>query len=459
MAELKDKYLPVLRLAKTLGSKKMKSAEENGQLIVNGSCPTQYLVDAILARAKEIDAEHKDLALNLKAEMSSELTTKYGTVYEQAYTLDCEELVLKEENGVLTITANCPTQYNADRVTEKAKKVDVEWQKTLALEFKIQRTDIYGEYKTKTDDTLETVAKKVTKNKVTPEQILEANKDVLTDPKVLLAKTLLKIPNWDASAVKEEKPKVKKEKPSEEAKIVKEAKSATEVKPDPTPTPAPVPVVEVKVESTPAPAPVVVEAKVEPTPAPAPVVEAKVEPTAAPKALPTPVASPVLPPTLTSKPVEEAKPSEGIEPIVIAQKAASLAEEITTAMAAKDQSEATAKALTEKVKSLVQEPGIVPELPANEEEYEEDEDYGEDEDDDDGDDDGDDDDGDGDDDDGDDDDGDDDDGDDGDEDEDEDEDEEDEEDDDGDDDDGDDGDEEEEDEDGDDEDDDDDGDD
>ena len=253
MAELKDKYLPVLRLAKTLGSKKMKTAEENGQLVVNGNCPTQYLLDVVLARAKEIDAEHKDLALNLKAEVSSELTTKYGSVYEQAYTLDCEEVVLKEENGVLTITANCPTQYNADRVTEKAKKADAEWQKTLTLDLKVQRTDIYGEYKTKADDTLETVAKKVTKNKVTPEQILEANKDVLTDPKVLPAKTMLKIPNWDASAVKEEKTKSKKS--GDEAKPAKEAKEA---KPTPTPEPTPSPVVETKpapaAEAAPAPA-------------------------------------------------------------------------------------------------------------------------------------------------------------------------------------------------------------
>ena len=43
----------------------MKTAEEGGQLVVNGTCPTQYLLDVIVAKAKEIYAENKDLALKL----------------------------------------------------------------------------------------------------------------------------------------------------------------------------------------------------------------------------------------------------------------------------------------------------------------------------------------------------------------------------------------------------------
>ena len=39
MAELKDKYISVLKLAKTLGCKKVKTSEENGQLVVNANCP------------------------------------------------------------------------------------------------------------------------------------------------------------------------------------------------------------------------------------------------------------------------------------------------------------------------------------------------------------------------------------------------------------------------------------
>ena len=310
MAELKDKYISVLKLAKTLGCKKVKTGEENGQLVVNANCPTQYLANVITEKAKEVDAEHKDLALKLKVEMSSDLTNKYGSVYEQAYTLGCEELTLTEENGVLTVSANCPTQYNADRVTDKAKKVDAEWKNSLKLDLKVQRTDIYGEHKIKADDTLEVIAKKITKNKVTPEQIFEANKDVLTDPKTLPAKTTIKIPNWDASAESEKpKKKSKEEKPATEALEVK-GTEALEVKP---------------VEEKKA------EVAVEPVVAPAPEAAKAVEPVAS---------SPASPEKATREVIE---------------KVAVIVEEINTAAKAGDESDATVKTIAEKVENLVEQ--------------------------------------------------------------------------------------------------------
>jgi LysM repeat protein len=69
MSQLTDKYGDVYLLAQNLGSQSLEAKEENGHLTINGLCPTNYVVNQVWDKAKEIDPglDDGDLTLNLKA--------------------------------------------------------------------------------------------------------------------------------------------------------------------------------------------------------------------------------------------------------------------------------------------------------------------------------------------------------------------------------------------------------
>ena len=129
----------------------------------------------------------------------SQLTDKYGDVYILAQNLGCTNLNAQEENGRITITGTCPTQYAVNQVWDKAKQIDPDLNDSdLTINLTAQRNDIYGEYEVQSGDTLSGIAQKVTQGNLTYQQIFEANRDVLSDPNKIQPGQRLKIPNFSS---------------------------------------------------------------------------------------------------------------------------------------------------------------------------------------------------------------------------------------------------------------------
>ena len=128
----------------------------------------------------------------------SQLTNKYGSVYNFVQSLGCKNLNAKEENGHLTISGTCPTQYAVNQVWEKVKEIDPNLnQGDLTLNLDFERKDIFGEYEVKQGDTLASIAKKLSGGKLNFQKIFDANRDVLSDPNKIQQGQKLKIPNFE----------------------------------------------------------------------------------------------------------------------------------------------------------------------------------------------------------------------------------------------------------------------
>jgi nucleoid-associated protein YgaU len=70
MSQLTDKYGDVYILAQKLGVANLNAQEENGHLTLSGSAPTQYVVNQVWDKVKEIDPDMSDgdLTLNISAQ-------------------------------------------------------------------------------------------------------------------------------------------------------------------------------------------------------------------------------------------------------------------------------------------------------------------------------------------------------------------------------------------------------
>lgn len=69
MSQLSDKFASVISAAQTAGCQ-VNTSEENGQLIISGTCPTQHAVNQVWDALKEIDPQMSggDFAINLTAQ-------------------------------------------------------------------------------------------------------------------------------------------------------------------------------------------------------------------------------------------------------------------------------------------------------------------------------------------------------------------------------------------------------
>jgi LysM repeat protein len=127
----------------------------------------------------------------------SQLTDKYGGVYTLAQSLNCKNLNAQEENGHMTISGTCPTNYVLNQIWDKVKEIDPGLSAgDLTVNMTAERQDIYGEYEVKAGDTLSGIAKKVTHGKLSYQQIFEANRDILKDPDKIKPGQHLKIPSF-----------------------------------------------------------------------------------------------------------------------------------------------------------------------------------------------------------------------------------------------------------------------
>ncbi|HEX5736438.1 MAG TPA: LysM peptidoglycan-binding domain-containing protein [Blastocatellia bacterium] len=69
MSQLTDKYGDVYILAQNLGVTSLNAQEENGHITITGTAPSQYVVNQVWDKIKQIDPDLKDgdLTLNLTA--------------------------------------------------------------------------------------------------------------------------------------------------------------------------------------------------------------------------------------------------------------------------------------------------------------------------------------------------------------------------------------------------------
>jgi LysM repeat protein len=120
---------------------------------------------------------------------------KYAAVIALAQELGCSNVTSQEENGHLTVSGSCPTQYVLNQVWDRLKEVDANFA-DISVNIQPQRNDIYGEYEVKPGDTLSHIAKEATHGKLTYHQIFEANRDQLDDPDKIQVGQRLVIPNF-----------------------------------------------------------------------------------------------------------------------------------------------------------------------------------------------------------------------------------------------------------------------
>ncbi len=120
---------------------------------------------------------------------------KYASVIALAQELGCSNVTSQEENGHLTVSGSCPSQYVLNQVWDRLKQVDANFA-DISVNMSPQRNDIYGEYEVKSGDTLSKIAKEVTHGKLTYNQIFEANRDQLDDPDQINVGQRLVIPNF-----------------------------------------------------------------------------------------------------------------------------------------------------------------------------------------------------------------------------------------------------------------------
>jgi hypothetical protein len=70
MSMLTEKYGSVYNFAQGLGCKNLEAKEENGKMVINATCPTQYDANQIWDKVKQVDPNlaSGDLVLNLNVE-------------------------------------------------------------------------------------------------------------------------------------------------------------------------------------------------------------------------------------------------------------------------------------------------------------------------------------------------------------------------------------------------------
>lgn len=123
------------------------------------------------------------------------LTDKYSSVYNLAQQLGCDPLSATEDGGKLVLKANAPHQYAANQLWDAIKEIDPDLSHgDLVFDWSVARDDIFGEYTVKSGDTLSGIAKKVTGNKLSYQQIFEANRHILNDPNKIQVGQKLTIP-------------------------------------------------------------------------------------------------------------------------------------------------------------------------------------------------------------------------------------------------------------------------
>jgi len=122
------------------------------------------------------------------------LTEKYRDVLELTGKLPLEGLTVEEKAGKMYVSGTAPYQLEKDLVWDAVKK-HAGWESDLAVDLKVQNTDLYGYWTVKSGDSLSKIAKSAYDDGNRYMKIFEANKDLLKDPNAIKPGQRLKIPN------------------------------------------------------------------------------------------------------------------------------------------------------------------------------------------------------------------------------------------------------------------------
>lgn len=118
---------------------------------------------------------------------------KYQGVVDLAQEIGLQNGFVKEENGKLIIGGSVSTEYDRDRLQEKAKQLGGS-ASDLDLQVNVQNTSYYAQHTVVSGDTLSKIAQTYLGDKMRYNEIFELNRDVLTDPDKIYPGQLLKIP-------------------------------------------------------------------------------------------------------------------------------------------------------------------------------------------------------------------------------------------------------------------------
>jgi nucleoid-associated protein YgaU len=118
---------------------------------------------------------------------------KYQGVVDLAQEIGLQNGFVKEENGKLVIGGSVGTEYDLDRLQEKAKQLGA-GASDIDLQVKAQNTNFYAQHTVVSGDTLSEISQTYLGDKMRYNEIFELNRDVLTDPDKIYPGQLLKIP-------------------------------------------------------------------------------------------------------------------------------------------------------------------------------------------------------------------------------------------------------------------------
>lgn len=121
------------------------------------------------------------------------LKDKYQSLLDYGTTLKMKNLQVTEEAGKLIIKGLAPYAFDKDRFWDKVKTF-ANWEKELAVNIGVERTDIYGYYTIQAGDTLSKLAKGHLGDAKRYMEIFNLNKDQLKDPDKIMAGQTIQLP-------------------------------------------------------------------------------------------------------------------------------------------------------------------------------------------------------------------------------------------------------------------------
>jgi nucleoid-associated protein YgaU len=121
------------------------------------------------------------------------LKEKYQSLLDYGSSLNIKDVQVTESAGTLSIKGLAPYQFDKDRFWDKAKTF-ANWEKEVAINIAVEKTDSYGFYTIQSGDTLSKLAKAHLGDARRYMEIFKLNTDKLKDPDKIMAGQTIKLP-------------------------------------------------------------------------------------------------------------------------------------------------------------------------------------------------------------------------------------------------------------------------
>jgi len=121
------------------------------------------------------------------------LKEKYKDLINFGEEVGLKEEYVKEEGGKLKIKGTVEYQIEKDRYWNKIKE-SAEWKDEVSADIRVDKDDIYGNYKVKSGDSLSKIAKEFYGDPMQYKEIFEMNTDILKNPDLIKVGQVLKMP-------------------------------------------------------------------------------------------------------------------------------------------------------------------------------------------------------------------------------------------------------------------------